>query len=260
MSLSMSLRFTINRTLFINHFTRYVAATILCVVCFFSHTYAQQQRRTLNIAGQRAVVIDERLAALRESPDVSARLVHRLSRGRAIGILGARRATDGLLFYRVAATRRTRGWLQSDSVVAPARAGEDERLWRLVQGSEGFDQLARARIFLDLFPRSNLRPAVLMLYGDTAEEAATKLSRDATRRLDEREMKAGGAPVFSYYMNFNALDRYNKQGVAFVYDRTARAFHYDGASWREIVRRYPRSLEAVQARTRLHSPQATAGR
>ena len=259
MSLSISLRITINRNLFINRFVNYAAA-IICVICFFSHAHAQQHRRAVNIAGQRAVVVDERLAALRESPDVSGRLVHRLNRGRAIGILGARRVPNGLLFYRVAVTLRTRGWLQSDSVVAPARAGEDERLWRLVQGSEGFDQLARARIFLDLFPRSNLRPAVLMLYGDTAEEAATKLSRDATRRLTEREMTAGGAPVFSYYMNFNELDRYNKQGVAFAFDSTARAFHYDGASWREIVRRYPRSIEAAQARTRLGSRQATAGR
>jgi len=251
MSLSISLRLTIDRTLFINRFTHCATATIICVVCFFSHTYAQQHHRVVNITGQRAVVVDERLAALRESPDVSARLVHRLNRGRAIGILGTRRAPDGLMFYRVAVTRRTRGWLQSDSVVAPSHAREDERLWRLVQGSEGFDQLARARIFLDLFPRSNLRPAVLMLYGNTAEETATKLSRDATRRLNEREMTAGGAPVFSYYMNFNELDRYNKQGIAFVYDRTARAFHYDGASWREILQRYPRSTEAVEARKHL---------
>jgi hypothetical protein len=29
--------------------------------------------------------------------------------------------------------------------------------------------------------------------------------------------------------------------------------HYDSASWREIVRRYPRSTEASQARQRLES-------
>ncbi len=90
-----------------------------------------------------------------------------------------------------------------------------------------------------------------MIYGDAAEEAAIKLSREAGRRLDEREMTAGGAPAFTYFMNYNGLDRYNRHGIAFVFDRAAKQFHYDGASWREIARRYPRSAEATQARQRL---------
>lgn len=254
----MSVRFHFNQTVSLNNFA-FVVATLSFLSIFFPAASAQQ-RRALNIAGQRAVVVDERLAVLRDAPDVSARLVHRLSRGRTIGILGAHRAPDGLVFYRVALTRRTRGWLQSDSVVAPAHIGDDERLARLVNGSEGFDRIARARIFLDTFPRSALRPTMLIVYGDAAEEAATKLSRDVGKRLDEREMQAGGAPLFSYYLNFNELDRFNKQGIHFVFDRTAQAFHYDGASWREVVRRFPRSSEAAQARTRLGSLQAASVR
>lgn len=248
----MSLPSHFNRAFLLRRFLFTITVTLLCLSTAFTNLRAQQ-RRIMNLAGQRAVVADERLAVLRDAPDVSARLVHRLSRGRAVGILGSRRAPDGLLFYRVAVTRRTRGWLQSDSVFAPSRAGDDERLARLVNGSEGFDRLARARIFLDAFPRSALRPAVLILYADAAEEAATKLSRDVGKRLDEREMLAGGAPLFSYYLNFNELDRFNKQGVNFILDRKARAFHYDGAGWREILRRYPRSSEAAEARQRLAS-------
>jgi hypothetical protein len=227
-------------------------AACACLLLLGADAYPQQKRRAAPpVGGQRAVVVDERLAALRDEAKLTARLVQRLSRGRAVSITGARRTGDGLSFYRVAVTRRTRGWLQSESVAVLARAGEDERLLRLIRGSEEFPRLARARLFLEHFPRSPLRPTVLMLFGDEAAAAAAKLSRDAVRRLDEREMAAGGAPLESYFLNFNELDRYNKQGITFLFDRAAKRFHYDGASWREVLRRYPRSPEAAEARKRL---------
>jgi hypothetical protein len=213
--------------------------------------YPQRKRRALAAGGQQAVVVDERLAALRDAPGLTANLVQRLGRGRVVAIVGARRAGGGLHFYRVAVTRRTRGWLQAEAVAAPARAGDDEKLLSLIRGSEEFDRIARARIFLDNFPRSPLRPAVLLLFGDEAEQAAAKLSRDAARRLDEREMAAGGAPLESYFLNFNELDRFNRVGVKFVFDKAAKRFHYDGAAWREILGRHARSPEAAQARQRL---------
>jgi hypothetical protein len=230
-------------------------ASLLVIVCAVASVQNGLAQRRINAppGGQRAVVVDERLAALRDEPDFSARLVQRMSRGRMVAILGMRRAPSGVTFYRVAVTRRTRGWLQSEAVVSPTRAGDDERLLRLIRGSEDFDRIVRARIFLDLFARSPLRPAVLMLYAEAAEAAASRLSREAGRRLDEREMAAGGAPRFSYFLNYNGLDRYNRQGISFVYDRAAKQFHYDGESWRELVRRYPRSPEAVEARKRLDS-------
>jgi hypothetical protein len=207
-------------------------------------------RRTLS-AGQRAVVVDERLAALRDKPNSSAPLLKRLSRGRKVTLLGAKRGPDGLVFYRVAVTRRTRGWLQKESVVSPAQKEDDERLLNLISASKEFDRIARASIFLDLFPHSHLRPAVLLLFGDAAEDAARRLSKDASRRLDEGEMRASGAPLFSYFMNYNGLDRYRRQGIVFVFDPATKEYHYDGACWREVVRRYPRSNESLEARRRL---------
>jgi hypothetical protein len=68
-----------------------------------------------------------------------------------------------------------------------------------------------------------------------------------------REMQAGGAPVRSYFLNYNGLDRYRKQGVVFTFNAASKTFHYDGASWREILRRYPRSPEADEARKRLEA-------
>ena len=219
------------------------------VSCSVSAAYAQ--KRQTPPGGRVAVVADERLAALRSVPEPHARLLRRLSRGRLVSIRGASRSRDGLVFYHVVVTRRTSGWLQSEAVIASWRSGDDRRLLRLIDGADEFDRVARARIFLDAFHRSSLRPRVLLVYGDAAEEAAAKLSREAERRFERRELPAEGAPEFSYYLNYSGLDRYNRQGVTFTFDRAEKKFHYDGAAWREIVRRYPKSPEASEARQRL---------
>jgi hypothetical protein len=225
--------------------------SISILLLVFSTDQLSGQKPRIPSGGRVAVVIDERLSALRTAPSLSARLEQRLSRGRYVAILGTQRTADGLTFYEVKVTRRKRGWLQAGALVSASSAADDDRLLRLLRGSEDFDVIARARIFLDTFPRSPLRPAVLLLYGDAAEEAAARLSRDAGRRLNHAEIAAGGAPEFSYFMNFNGLDRYNRQGIRFVFDPTAKRFHYDGSAWREIVRRYPQSAGAVEARKRL---------
>jgi hypothetical protein len=216
-------------------------------------TAAAQKRRRPPAIGRVAVVADERLAALRDAPGFQAALIRRLGRGSLIALTGTRAAKDGATFYRVAVTRRTSGWLQAEAFISTARAGDDERLLRLARGSESFDRLARGRIFLDAFPRSPLRPAALLLFGDAAEAAADRLSREARRRLSPTEMEAGGAPLASYYLNFNGLDRLNRLGVKYVFDSSKKQFHYDGAAWREILRRHPRSPEATWARKRLES-------
>ncbi|HEX8178583.1 MAG TPA: hypothetical protein VF525_03475 [Pyrinomonadaceae bacterium] len=232
---------------------------MLACICATALPAAANKRRAPT-GGQRAVVVDERLAALRADPSLTAPLVQRLGRGRAVAIVGGRRAGDGVDFYHVAVTRRTRGWLQSDSVVAPARTREDERLLRLIEASADFERIARARIFLDEFPRSALRPAVLLLYGAAAEEAALKLSRDAARRLAEEKLPVAGPPAHSYYLNYNGLDRYRRQGITFTFEQPTKQFRYDGASWRELLRRYPRSPEAGEARRRLATRAGVAAR
>jgi hypothetical protein len=143
--------------------------------------------------------------------------------------------------------------VQSEAVIASWRAGDDQRLLGLIDGADEFDRVARARVFLDAFPRSPLRPQVLLILGDAGEEAAVKLSREAERRFEKRELPAGGAPEFSYYLNYSGLDRYNRQGVIFTFDRAAKKFHYEGAAWRELLQRYSKSPEAAEARKRLES-------
>jgi hypothetical protein len=120
----------------------------------------------------------------------------------------------------------------------------------MIEHSRGFDRIMRARIFLDHFMRSPLRPEVLLLFGDTAEQVASNLSTTAARRLNEN---VADAPEFSYYLNYTGLDRYNRQRVTFVFDKTTKRFHYDGAAWRELVRRYPHSPAAAEAKKRIES-------
>jgi hypothetical protein len=218
------------------------------------------QKPRIPAGGRVAVVVDERLSALRTKPSVSAPLERRLSRGRFVAIVGSQRSPEGLVYFDVKISRRKRGWIQAGAVVSLSQRADDDRLLRLVQGSEDFDLIVRARIFLNSFPHSPLRPTVLRLYGEAAEEAASRLSRDAGRRLNHNEMAAGGAPEFSYFMNYNGLDRYNRQGIRFTFDLAAKRFYYDGAAWREILRRFPQSSEAAEARKRLEELKASTGR
>jgi len=48
-----------------------------------------------------------------------------------------------------------------------------------------------------------------MMKNSLHEEAAAKLSREAERRFEKREVPATGAPEFSYYLDYSGLDRYN---------------------------------------------------
>lgn len=225
---------------------------VLLTSLLIAPTWAQKRRQPA-LGGRVAIVVDERLAALREEPRLGGALVRRLGRGRLVALTGARRNADGVTFQHVAVTRRTRGWLQTESLAALSRAGDDARLLDLIRASSGFDRIERARIFLDLFPRSPHSPEVLLLQGAAAEAATVALSRTASNRFADERLPAGGAPLHSYYLNFNGLDRYRKQGITFTFDAAARRYRYDGAAWREVLRRYPRSSEAVEARQRLNS-------
>jgi hypothetical protein len=210
-------------------------------------TLAQKQKPPGG--GRLAIVVDERLAALRATPQLTGRLVRRLSRGRLIAVRSMRTSPDGVTFFLVNVTSRTHGWIQREAVVSPSRIGDDRRLLDLIHSSEGFDRISRARIFLDHFPRSSLRPEVLLLLGDSAEEVAERLSNSASRRMNH----LGNAPEFTYYLNYTGLDRYNRLRITFVFDQSTKRFHYDGAAWREVIRRYPKSPEALEAKKRLEA-------
>lgn len=202
--------------------------------------------------GNTAIVIDELLSILRQKPSLFAPSIQRMQRGRKVQILETRQA-DGVTFYRVSAPPNNYGWVQSEAVYGRFRRGDDERLAKLIQASSGFDQIEIAVKFFELYPNSQLRPAILLLFGDLVEETAVRLSRDAARRLDQREMAASGAPLHSFYLNFVSLDRYRKLGIVFLFNPQTKSFHYDGASWREIVEKFPKFGEFAEAQKRLEA-------
>jgi len=228
-----------------NYLTTKLFPVVVVLLLSPSFSELTAQRRKAPAGGRIAVVIDERLAAVRSTPDVSGVLIRRVGRGRLVAVRTAKRSSDGTVFFLVNLSARSHGWIQREALVAPWRAGDDQRLLRVIRSSNEFDRVMRARIFLDYFSQSPARPEVLQLLAAAAEEVAPKLSREASRRVGE------DAPVRSYYLNYSGLDRYNRQGVRFVFDREARQLHYDGAAWREIVRRYPRSVQATEARKQL---------
>jgi hypothetical protein len=210
--------------------------TIFVNFCFQPTVFAQQKPPK---GGRIAVVVDERLSALRSTPDLTGVLIRRVGRGRLVAIRGSHANSEGVVFYRVRVSSRTQGWMQREAIVSAHQRGDDARLVCLIVNSADFDRIARARIFLGVFSGSPLRPQVLLLFGEAAEEAAGKLTRDAVRRL--------GALDFTYYLNYTSLDRYNRQGIRFTFDRMTKQFHYDGAAWRELIRRHPKSPEAIKA-------------
>lgn len=196
------------------------------------------------------MVLDETLSVLREKPSLFADAVQRMRRGREVRILGVAEA-DGVKFYRVSVPPSNSGWVQADAVFGKFRLGDEERLARLVQAADGFDQIELAVNFFEMYPTSKLRPAVLLLFGDLLEEVAAKLSKDANSRLSRREMAASAAPVHSYFLNFVSLDRYRKLGIMFLFNPSSRTFHYEGWSWKQLTAKYPSTTEASEAQKRL---------
>ena len=244
--------------------SRSITLTFLIAVIFSAA--ADAQRRTRPPAGKAssapvqrskeigstAVVMDETLSVLRAKPSLFAQSFQRMRRGRTVRILGVTEA-DGVKFYRVTAPPTSSGWVQADAVFGKFREGDDARLARLVQASNGFDQIELAGAFFELFPRSPFRPAILLLFGDLLEETAATLSKAAGSRLDRREMAASAAPMHSYYLNFNMLDRYRKLGIIFLFNPNTRLYHYEGTSWLEIISQFPSSNEAAEAQKRVTS-------
>ena len=228
-----------------------LTAAALALLLFFTPQTRVLAKKRVPPGGRVAVVVDERLAALRSAPDLRARLVERLGRGHLVSIRGERVTPEGLKFYRVAISRKTYGWLQSDAVVVPWRVGDDRRLLTLIENSDEFDRIVRSKTFLDAFPRSPLVPKVLAMYASEADDVAEKLSQTAQRRFTKNELPTDGAPEFSYYLNYSGLDRYNREGITFLFDHATKKFSYDGAAWREILKRFPNSPEAVEARKHL---------
>ena len=151
-------------------------------------------------------------------------------------------------FYRVAVTRRTRGWIHQAALTVPARPGEGERILGLIESAtDSLERIALCKLFLEHLGRSRLAPRVLLALAQEADRAATSLSRRARKRL----AKLNEDNTRDYYLNDSSLDRYSKLRIKFDFNRSTTEYVYDGQAYREIIRRFPASPEAKRARQRL---------
>lgn len=225
--------------------------TSLCLCLFFLAPAAFAQSGEGRFV--RAFVVDDRLSALRRDADVKSQIIQRLRLGRPLLIVGAKDAgPDSPLFYRVAVTRRTRGWIHEAALAVPGRKGQDARVLRLIEtAGDGLDRITLCRLFVDRFGRSPLAPRALLAMGQEADRAATSLGQRARRRLASFHEKSMIADARDYYLNDPALDRYSRLRINFDFVGATSELVYDGQAYRDLVARFPGSEEAAQARERL---------
>jgi hypothetical protein len=230
-------------------------ACLALLLCLSSIAFAQDDdEKTFAEKYKKGYVFDERLSALRKEPDVMAPIRQRLRRGRSVYRLESHRDAHGVLYYRVAVTRRTRGWIQAAAVAFPGQRGDDAKVLALAEATTDVERISICKLLIEHFQQSSLRPKALLLFGEEADDVASKVLKRASRRMsDEDKLVAGDVPKRYYYLNDVGLDRYNRLGVRFDYDEKSDEYFYAGDTYREIVRKYPRSDVSAKARQHLTS-------
>jgi len=218
-----------------------VAAVVFVVLCLLGSPCAA--------AAPRAYVVDGRLSVLRTSPDLAALVVRRLGAGRSVLVLARRHDRDGVLWLRVAVTRRTRGWMLDRAVATPGESDGEDRLVERLAHTKGLVRLRLARLAIDRFPRVHC-PGLRAAEAESAivAEAATKAIRRRLGELDDVDVTELRLLVLSD----PALDAYSKLGVAFDVDASTRTLVVRGiaSSWRTPRRgaRLSLSSEGVEVR------------
>ena len=201
----------------------------------------------------KAFVVDDRLSVLRRDANLKSQAVQRLRLGRPVYIIGSRTGKVGeSKFYRVAVTRRTRGWIHASAVAIPGRTGEDKRVLQLAEtASDGFDRIALCLLLNERFKTSPLVPRALLVMAGEAERAGSTLGKRAAKRVATIHPGTANAGQRDYYLNDVALDRFSKLRISFDFDDVAGEYVYDGAAYRAIIKRFPASDSAKIARQRL---------
>jgi hypothetical protein len=97
----------------------------------------------------KAFVVDDRLSALRREAEIKSRVIQRLRLGRPVFIIESKLArSDQPAFYRVAVTRRTRGWIHESALAIPSRPHEDERVMKIITDArDGLGRIARCSLW-----------------------------------------------------------------------------------------------------------------
>lgn len=203
----------------------------------------------------KAFIVDDRLSALRREADIQSPVIQRLRLGRAVFIISTKtglHSRNG--FCRIATSRRTRGWIHQSALASPQIAGDDRRLMQLIEGTyKGLDRLTLCRLFTEQFRRSPLLARAMISMAEESDRAAVTLNRAATRRLSSLKTETDHVSRRDYYLSDPGLDRYSRLGIRFEFDEASGNYFYNGQAYRDIIRLFPGSEEASQARSRLES-------
>lgn len=239
---------TVRGPIFLIVFNAIIIATIVTPPATCGAQRADTQRHAT-----KAIVTDDRLSALRRTPDLKGTVTRRLHLGRKVWILSEHKGRrDEPTFFRVAVSKRTIGWLHAGALSMPGRKGDDEKLFGSIRSAtDSFDRLTLCKLFLDNFSHSPLFAEVMFTLGDEAERAAATLSTRSTRRLAKLDLPEKGSRSRDYYLSDSGLDRYSRLGIVFEFDPGSEQYVYDGKAFRELVRRYPGHRLSEDARTRL---------
>ena len=120
---------------------------------------------------------------------------------------------------------------------------------KLIEATDSVDKITLCKLLCEHFGKSKLVPRAMLLLGEESERVADTLSQRTRRRL--AEVRGAVAKTRDYYLSDAGLDRFSKLGVVFDFNEASGAFVYDGRSYRELIKRFPGSKEAQQARPRL---------
>jgi len=173
-----------------------------------AHQY-QEKSPSATPSFKKAFVVDDRLAVLRRQPALQGEVIRRLRLGHAVFIVGTSKADSGEpRFYRVAVTRRTRGWIHEAALAIQGHPGDDRRILELIETSQGIDKITLCRLLSQSFSRSRLVARSTLLLGEQAERIAGTLSQRIRRRLGE--VSSATAAIRDYYLSDAGLDRYSK--------------------------------------------------
>jgi hypothetical protein len=200
----------------------------------------------------KAFVVDDRLSTLRREPGLQSEVIHRLRLGRPVYIVGSAKHRAEPRYYRVAVTRRTRGWILESALAMQGKSGEDQRIMKLIEGTkDGLDRISLCRLLIERFGQSHLVPRALLLMGEEADRAAQILTQRARKRLADASEENWNASSRDYFLNDVGLDRYSKLHVVFDFNEFTSEYVYDGKAYGDIVRHFPNREEAGTARQRI---------
>lgn len=223
---------------------------ILTLMLMFVLPVNAKEREPWNMDGQfkAAYIADSALAVLRKAPNVKAVCLKRLHTGRRLYILSSHQSRDGIKYYYVAVTRRTRGYIDAESLVSPMQTHDDMRLMKLIGNANGIEKILLAQLLSQHFPASPLSANALLVEGETAEQLAQELSQRTTRHLPQQLNR--DLPIARYLLNYSGLDRYSRLGIEFAVDAKGN-YYYTGAAYQKILVRYRKSVCAQAAQEHL---------